>query len=140
MDGDPLCVVSHICSTLLYNIYSTSGLLVNFDVLIAVSVFGSTIFVLAASVPVGYVALSIVSACYSQQFYSSVSIGHKQTVSNRACTALLVAKLASSLPLHRFWNSVLVNMLTVSDYYWDRTGRRCGPIQIRLLGNFRIIL
>ncbi|KAF8523675.1 hypothetical protein JB92DRAFT_3260219 [Gautieria morchelliformis] len=74
-----------------------SGLLVNFDVLSAVSVLAlrlrrhghtanSTIFVLAASVPVAYAALSIVGA--------TSTYGHKQTVSSRAWTALLTAKLA----------------------------------------------
>ena len=38
------------------------GLLLQFDILGAVSVFASTIFVLAGFIPVGYAALTIVSA------------------------------------------------------------------------------
>ncbi|KAF8519953.1 hypothetical protein JB92DRAFT_2828287 [Gautieria morchelliformis] len=70
----------------------TLGLLVNFDVLSAVSMLGLAIFVLVASVPVGYAVLSIISA------------------------------------ISTVVNSVLVNTLTVSEYYWDFTGSRCGPI------------
>ncbi|KAF8463984.1 hypothetical protein JB92DRAFT_2073139 [Gautieria morchelliformis] len=150
MDGEPLCVVCRICSALLYNIYSTLGLLVNFDVLSAVSVLAlrlrrhghtanSTIFVLAASVPVAYAALSIVGATlFSTILRTAISkLCRAERGPHCSRPSLQSAPSLSLLEDRPCEHTDCERVLLVSD---RESGSRCGPIQIGPPGKIQIVL